>query len=167
MGLYEHFPYTDFHSLNIDWLLKKVKEHDSEILDLEAMTHIVNLADNNIFVITFEQIEGVWTADCTVQTALEMLQNGVIPVARVKSGNTYDWYWRLTYSTNFGRLTFLHMNEYTHNTADTTLTFSVSQILFRNSYDVTDPSHDEIRVNTNSYKVPIYTEPEPEPEQEG
>lgn len=26
MGLFEHFPYVNFHGLNLDWLLKKVKD---------------------------------------------------------------------------------------------------------------------------------------------
>lgn len=26
MGLFEHFPYTNFHDLNLDWILKKIKE---------------------------------------------------------------------------------------------------------------------------------------------
>ena len=26
MGLFEHFPYTNFHDLNLDWILKTVKE---------------------------------------------------------------------------------------------------------------------------------------------
>lgn len=25
MGLFEHFPYTNFHELNIDWVLRKIK----------------------------------------------------------------------------------------------------------------------------------------------
>lgn len=26
MGLFEHFPYTNFHDLNLDWILKTVKD---------------------------------------------------------------------------------------------------------------------------------------------
>lgn len=26
MGLFEHFPYTNFHDLNLDWILRTVKE---------------------------------------------------------------------------------------------------------------------------------------------
>ena len=29
MGLYEHFPYTNFHDLNLDWLLQRIKELES------------------------------------------------------------------------------------------------------------------------------------------
>lgn len=30
MGLFEHFPYTNFHDLNLDWILKKMKELESQ-----------------------------------------------------------------------------------------------------------------------------------------
>ena len=31
MGLYEHFPYSNYHELNLNWLLSKVKEIQSSI----------------------------------------------------------------------------------------------------------------------------------------
>lgn len=31
MGLFEHFPYTNFHELNLDWLLRKTKELNDEV----------------------------------------------------------------------------------------------------------------------------------------
>lgn len=31
MGVFEHFPYTNFHDLNLDWILKIIKELDSEV----------------------------------------------------------------------------------------------------------------------------------------
>lgn len=31
MGLFEQFPYTNFHELNLDWILKKVKEFDERL----------------------------------------------------------------------------------------------------------------------------------------
>lgn len=35
MGLWEHFPYTNFHGLNLDWVLEKIKELQDRIEDLE------------------------------------------------------------------------------------------------------------------------------------
>lgn len=34
MGMFEHFPYTNFHDLNLDWLLKKVKEIEDSLKEL-------------------------------------------------------------------------------------------------------------------------------------
>ena len=37
MALFEgHFPYTNFHDLNLDWLLQKVKDHETRITSLEG-----------------------------------------------------------------------------------------------------------------------------------
>lgn len=35
MGLFEQFPYTNFHELNLDWLLQKVKQLDSKVDSFE------------------------------------------------------------------------------------------------------------------------------------
>lgn len=35
MGLFEQFPYTNFHELNLDWILKKIKELDEKIDSIE------------------------------------------------------------------------------------------------------------------------------------
>lgn len=32
---FENFPYADLHSLNLDWLLAKVKELEAKVNDLE------------------------------------------------------------------------------------------------------------------------------------
>lgn len=34
MGLFEHFPYVNFHELNIDWILRKLKQVEDDIRDL-------------------------------------------------------------------------------------------------------------------------------------
>lgn len=36
MGLFEHFPYTNFHGLNLDWILSKVKNHETRLTQAEA-----------------------------------------------------------------------------------------------------------------------------------
>lgn len=52
MGVFEHFPYTNFHGLNLDWLLHKVQaldiqnEHQAQqIADLEAWIDGANLEE--------------------------------------------------------------------------------------------------------------------------
>lgn len=36
MGLYEHFPYSNYHELNLDWILSKVKEIQTDIDEINA-----------------------------------------------------------------------------------------------------------------------------------
>ena len=49
MGLYEHFPYTNFQNLNLDWLLETVKktgdyvEHIDKTIDEEIAKQLVLL----------------------------------------------------------------------------------------------------------------------------
>ena len=35
MGLFEHFPYTNFHELNLDWIIQTVKELDEKVNSIE------------------------------------------------------------------------------------------------------------------------------------
>ena len=35
MGLFEHFPYSNFHELNLDWILEKIKELDKKVDSIE------------------------------------------------------------------------------------------------------------------------------------
>ena len=35
MGLFEQFPYCNFHELNLDWILKKIKELDEKVNSIE------------------------------------------------------------------------------------------------------------------------------------
>lgn len=35
MGLFEQFPYANFHELNLDWILKKIKELDEKVGSIE------------------------------------------------------------------------------------------------------------------------------------
>lgn len=36
MGLYEHFPYSNYHELNLDWILTKVREIQTDIDEINA-----------------------------------------------------------------------------------------------------------------------------------
>lgn len=35
MGLFEHFPYTNFHELNLDWIIQAVKDLDEKVNSIE------------------------------------------------------------------------------------------------------------------------------------
>lgn len=42
MGLFEQFPYTNFHELNLDWVIQKVQDFDAELQNIDAqITNIV------------------------------------------------------------------------------------------------------------------------------
>lgn len=45
MGLFENFPWTDFHNLNIDFILKKLKKQDA---DIEKINNDINDINDNI-----------------------------------------------------------------------------------------------------------------------
>lgn len=36
MGTFEQFPYTNYHDLNLDWIIEALKELDDRVTDLEA-----------------------------------------------------------------------------------------------------------------------------------
>lgn len=36
MGVFEKLPYTNFHELNLNWVLKKIKQLDNSIMLLET-----------------------------------------------------------------------------------------------------------------------------------
>lgn len=35
MGAFEQFPYTNFHELNLDWIIEKIKEFKNEIDNID------------------------------------------------------------------------------------------------------------------------------------
>lgn len=50
MGVFEQFPYTNFHDLNLDWILKKLKDFEKDLTDFVAQNAIkyANPIDWNI-----------------------------------------------------------------------------------------------------------------------
>ena len=40
---FENFPYADYHALNLDWLLKKVRQHDTDITKIREEISAANL----------------------------------------------------------------------------------------------------------------------------
>lgn len=36
MGVFEQFPYTNFHGVNLSWILEKVRDHETRITSLES-----------------------------------------------------------------------------------------------------------------------------------
>lgn len=41
MGFFNKYPYTDFHELNLDWIIDRIKKVERELTDFEALHKIV------------------------------------------------------------------------------------------------------------------------------
>ena len=82
MGLFNHFPYTNFHELNIDWLLNRVKILEEKVKTLEELN---SFSDDNTFVIHAElgstnEQGGSASIDCDFDTLALAIQNDKRPV---------------------------------------------------------------------------------------
>ena len=66
-GLFENLPYTNYHSLNLDWLLKTVKKLDDlyQDLDIDGILSDIRAA-----------IEGNTEAIKSLNTRFQKLENG-------------------------------------------------------------------------------------------
>ena len=45
MGLFEHFPYTNFHGLNLDWILRKVEDSVKTVDELKDFVENLDVQD--------------------------------------------------------------------------------------------------------------------------
>ena len=45
MGIFEHFPYTNFHEVNLDWLLNKVKAIENDLASTEVLNDLLGAED--------------------------------------------------------------------------------------------------------------------------
>ena len=48
MGLFEHFPYTNLHTLNLDWILRKMKELSDKVDNIEDVSDEVGALDDRV-----------------------------------------------------------------------------------------------------------------------
>ena len=72
MGFFDNFPYTNFHNLNLDWILKTARENNNAV---EQLTVTVENFKNNLE----EEIAGIVTNDFLNNLVLDALhKNGVI-----------------------------------------------------------------------------------------
>ena len=49
MGIFEHFPYTNFHEVNLDWLLANVKNLETQIADVAEYNSFLDV--DNMFIV--------------------------------------------------------------------------------------------------------------------
>lgn len=54
MGLFEQFPYTNFHELNLDWLLKNQKTVLQELQNID--THITQIVNDYLQNVEFKAL---------------------------------------------------------------------------------------------------------------
>lgn len=52
--LFEQFPYTNFHELNLDWLLKRVKDMETEFEDYKAS--VTTIIKENLSELAFSAV---------------------------------------------------------------------------------------------------------------
>ena len=64
-GSYEKFPYTNFHGLNLDWLLQKMQELEQKV-DTEVIEEIRRVVSSLI-------IEDIYDADTETLTITLLL----------------------------------------------------------------------------------------------
>ena len=68
MPVFENFPYTNFHDLNLDWILNKVKALDEKVNgDLE--TEIANYVDAHLSQFLLTAMYDAGTETITIQSA--------------------------------------------------------------------------------------------------
>lgn len=98
MGLFENFPYSNFHELNLDWILHKLKELDTEITNFVAINS-VKYANPITWDIT-SQYE-------TNTVVLDSSGNAYLSVQPVPAGVSLD---NTEYWTNIGNFSALWEN---------------------------------------------------------
>ena len=65
MGLFEHFPYTNFHELNLSWLLRDLKALSGKMEDLEKYIHDLNIPED------VKEIMDQWLQDGTLEDIVQ------------------------------------------------------------------------------------------------
>ena len=90
MALFENFPYTNFHELNLDWLLGAVKKIDGRVDQLETAEDI------DYYFVKITQPGGVFTIDQSFDEILEARNNGKIIAFTLGNKKYYD----VTYVAN-------------------------------------------------------------------
>lgn len=87
MGLFDQFPYTNFHELNLDWLLKMMKELDNTVENFVAL-NTIKYADPIQWNITTQYEKNTIVIEPNSGTAYISVQP--VPVG-VSIGNTDYW----------------------------------------------------------------------------
>lgn len=68
MPVFENFPYTNFHDLNLDWIISKVKELDEEVGE-QLETTIMNYINDHMSQFLLAASYDAGTETITIQSA--------------------------------------------------------------------------------------------------
>ena len=95
MALFEHFPYTNFHELNLDWLLQQVKTLDGKVDKYEAIMESLNVC--MVTVVQSASAPYTYTKDKTVAELKTAYDSGKRLICKLVKSNTGD----IVYSYGF------------------------------------------------------------------
>lgn len=85
MALFEQFPYTNFHEMNMDWLLHKVKAISKEV------DSIISDEEKYFFVtFTYDSVSQTYSADKTYSQITEALATGKYLACIYQGKKYYD-----------------------------------------------------------------------------
>ena len=68
MPVFENFPYTNFHDLNLDWIINKVKALDYKVNE-ELETEIMNYVNDHLSQFLIAAMYDAGTETITIQSA--------------------------------------------------------------------------------------------------
>ena len=134
MALFEHFPYTNFHQMNLDWLLNRVKNIETEVEYVAKNTG----ADTFIVNIYYDADSGTWKCDTDYRKIIDAYIAGQ-KLAAVVNGVTYPG--TLTYIGDIPSAAVfrgMEVTDVTNSSADLTFReFNVSATTTAVEYTVT------------------------------
>lgn len=96
--MFNEFPYTNFHELNLDWIIKKVKEAYSPDNPPQGVVLSVNGQDGNVIlyqdaIIRFPDVQdGTWNVHRIAGGASSGIQFTPTKAQRISGANRYDMY---------------------------------------------------------------------------
>lgn len=96
--MFNEFPYANFHELNLDWIIKKVKEAYSPDNPPEGIVLSVNGEDGNVVlyqdaIVRFPDVQdGTWNVHRIAGGASSGIQFTPTKAQRISGANRYDMY---------------------------------------------------------------------------
>lgn len=153
MALFENFPYTNFHDLNLDWIIKQLKDQQTQIDDFVA-NNVLSYADPIKWDITSQYAKNtvVVGPDGTAYMSIKAVPGGV------NINNTDYWQPIFNYDDILDTLrSQIAYNNTTHETFDTDLRDDslvfYNGLLYRTTKNVT--AGDKIVEGSNVVKTTV------------